>query len=167
VRLDEPLMNEAALLQITGEVSTPLALSFADLAALPGDAQVADISRFDPKRKGDAVKLDALLRLAGVKPSAKYLTLHSSTDNFHASVPLEVVRERGLLVYRLDGGPLPVKAGGPVRFFIPDFAACHTQEVDECANVKFVDRIELSQERGQDNRPSEEEEHAKSHERQK
>lgn len=159
-------MNHSTL-SVDGEVARPLSLSFDDLATMPADAQVADISRLDAKRKGDAVKLDAVLKLAGVKPSARYLTLHSSTDDFHASIPLEVVRERGLLVYRLEGEPLPVKAGGPFRFFIPDFAACHTQEVDECANVKFVDRIELSQERGQDNRPSEEEEHAKLHERQR
>jgi len=158
-------MSES-LLAVHGDVARPLSLTYDDLAALSADAQVADISRLDAKRKGDAVKLDAVLKLAGVKPSARYLTLHSSTDDFHASIPLEVVRERGLLVYRLEGEPLPVKAGGPFRFFIPDFAACHTQEVDECANVKFVDLIELSQERGQDNRPSEEEEHAKLHERQ-
>ena len=35
------------------------------------------------------------------------------------------------MIYRLDGQPLPAKAGGPVRFFIPDFAACHTAEIDE------------------------------------
>jgi DMSO/TMAO reductase YedYZ molybdopterin-dependent catalytic subunit len=159
-------MNKVGMLVIDGEVARPLSLSYADLAAMPADAQVADISRLDAKRQGDAVKLDAVLERAGAKPSARYLTLHSSTDDFHASVPLAAVRERGLLVYRLAGEPLPVKAGGPIRFFIPDFAACHTQEVDECANVKFVDRIELSQDRGQDNRPSEEEEHAKLHERQ-
>ncbi len=154
------------MLRIDGEVAQPLSLFFDDLAAMPGDSQVADISRLDPQRKGDAVRLAFVLERAGVKPTARYLTLHSTTDDFHASVPLEAVRERGLLVYRLDGAPLPVKAGGPVRFFIPDFAACHTHEVNECANVKFVDRIELSVERGQDNRPTEEEEHAKLHERQ-
>jgi len=158
-------MSESQL-AVHGEVAHPLSLTYDDLAAMPRDAQVADISQLDAKRQGDAVKLEAVLERAGLKPSARYLTLHSSTDDFHASVPLDAVRERGLLVYRLEGAPLPVKAGGPFRFFIPDFAACHTQEVDECANVKFVDRIELSHQRGQDNRPSEEEEHAKLHERQ-
>ena len=58
------------------------------------------------------------------------------------------------------------KVGGPVRFFIPDHAACHVAEVDECANVKFVDRIELTHGRGFDNRPTEEEEHVELHRRQ-
>ena len=158
-------MNDS-LLRIDGDVERPLSLSFADLAAFDAPHLVADVSRLEPKRAGDAVRLAGILERAGVKPTAQYLTLHSSTDNFHASIPLAAVRELAIVIYRLGGQELPVKAGGPLRFFIPDFAACHTQEVDECANVKFVDRIELSRERGYDNRPSEEEEHAELHRRQ-
>ncbi|HEV3024104.1 MAG TPA: molybdopterin-dependent oxidoreductase [Pirellulales bacterium] len=154
------------LVTIDGEVERPLALTFADLAAFDAEHQVPDVSRLDPKRAGDAVRLAAVLQRAGVKPAAKFLTLHSSTDDFHASIPLDAVRDRAVLIYRLAGGDLPVRSGGPLRFFIPDFAACRTEEVDECANVKFVDRIELSRERGRDNRPSEEEEHAMLHLRQ-
>lgn len=153
-------------LTIDGEVERPLRLSFEQLSKVEPAGQVVDVSRLDAKRSGDAVRLAALLHMAGVKPTARYLTLHASADDFHASIPLNAVRERAVLIYRLDGGPLPVKSGGPVRFFIPDFAACHTSEIDECANVKFVDRIELSAERGRDNRPSEEEEHARLHLRQ-
>ena len=54
----------------------------------------------------------------------------------------------------------------PFRFLIPDFAACKTHEIDECANVKFVNRIELTRERGHDNRPHDEAEHAALHEKQ-
>jgi DMSO/TMAO reductase YedYZ molybdopterin-dependent catalytic subunit len=155
----------ACLLRIEGEVRKPLALSFADLAALDAACQVPDVSRIDPKRKGDAVSLAGLLERVRPKTSAKYLTLHASADDFHASIPLEAVRSRAILIYRLDGQPLPVSAGGPVRFFIPDFAACHVAEVDECANVKFVDRIELTTDRGFDNRPHDDQEHAALHER--
>jgi len=152
-------------LTIAGEVQWPLSLSFADLAALGEELQVRDVSRIDPKRKGDAVKLAGLLARARPKASARYLTLHSSTDDFHASIPLDAVRDSAILIYGLDGAPLPSSAGGPVRFFIPDFAACHTSEIDECANVKFVDRIELTPDRGQDNRPHDEKQHAQLHER--
>jgi hypothetical protein len=67
------------------------------------------------------------------------------------------------VIYREGGQPLPEKAGGPVRFFIPDFAACHTHEIDECANVKFVDRLELTAAKGFDNRPHDGDEHAALH----
>jgi DMSO/TMAO reductase YedYZ molybdopterin-dependent catalytic subunit len=159
-------MSSEVLLKIDGEVARPVGLSYAELAALGGNAQVADVSRFDPARKGDAVRLDAVLALAGAKPEGDYLTLHASLDDFHASIPLAEVRERGLLIYRLEGEPLPRKSGGPIRFLIPDHAACHTAEIDDCANVKFVDRIEITRGRGQDNRPQDEQDHAELHKRQ-
>ena len=156
-------MNDLALLKIDGEVEFPASLTFADLAAIRAEHQAVDVSRLAPKRQGDAVKLAGLLALVRAKPVAKYLGLHSSIDNFHASIPLDVVRDRGLVIYRLDGRPLPLKAGGPVRFFIPDHAACHTHEIDECANVKFVDHIELTATKGFDNRPLDEQSHAELH----
>ncbi len=154
-----------ATLTIDGEVERPRQLSRSDLAAIDAAYQVPDVSRLDPKRKGRAVRLAGLLALVGVKPSAKYLTLHATADDFHASVPLEAVRERGIIIYEIDGQPLPVSAGGPVRFYIPDYAACHSAEVDECANVKFVNRLELSAQPGRDNRPHDEKEHAALHEK--
>ena len=107
--------------------------------------------------------LDGLLQLVGVKPSARYLGLHATQDDFHASIPLEAVRQRAFFIYRLAGQALANDQGGPVRFFIPDFAECHTEEVDECANVKFVDHVELTREKGFDNRPEDDQEHARLH----
>src|SRR5258708_7412829 len=107
-----------SLLRIDGEVSHPLELTFEDFAAIPADEQVADVSRFHPKRQGDAVSLEALLAKAEPGPGAKYLTLHATADDFHASLPLAELRGEGLVVYRLGGGPLPAKNGGPIRFLI-------------------------------------------------
>jgi DMSO/TMAO reductase YedYZ molybdopterin-dependent catalytic subunit len=151
------------LLRIDGEVEQAHELTLADLKAIHADYQVADVSQLDPRRKGAAVKLAGLLELARAKPTARYLGLHGTRDGFHASIPLEPVRNRGLLIYRLSDKPLDAKAGGPIRFFIPDYAACHTDEIDECANVKFLDHIELTAERGFDNRPEDEEEHERLH----
>jgi DMSO/TMAO reductase YedYZ molybdopterin-dependent catalytic subunit len=150
-------------LTIDGEVEQARQLGRAELAAIDAAYQVPDVSRLDAKRKGRAVRLAGVLALVGVKPAARYLTLHATADDFHASVPLEAVRERGIIIYELDGRPLPASAGGPVRFYIPDYAACHSAEVDECANVKFIDRLELSAQPGQDNRPHDEKEHAALH----
>jgi DMSO/TMAO reductase YedYZ molybdopterin-dependent catalytic subunit len=109
------------------------------------------------------VTLESVLRRAGPTAAANYLTLHASADNFHASVPLAAVRGEGIVVYRLDGSPLPVRNGGPIRFLIKDPAACHTDELDDCANVKFVDRIELTAGKGLDTRPETEDEHERLH----
>jgi DMSO/TMAO reductase YedYZ molybdopterin-dependent catalytic subunit len=151
------------MLSITGLVATPRSFTFADLAAIPAEHQVADVSRLVPGRKGDAVKLAGLLALVEPQASATWLGLHAARDDFHASIPLDAVLDKALVIYRLEGQPLPDKAGGPVRFFIPDFAACHTHEIDECANVKFVDRLELSSAKGFDNRPHDGDSHAALH----
>ena len=155
-------MNEV-ILKITGDVEYPCELTFADLAAIDPTQQIADVSKLAAGRKGDAVRLAGLLTLVKPKAEARYLNLHAATDNFHASIPLSAVSEKAIVIYRLDGQPLSVKAGGPVRFFIPDHKACHTDEIDECANVKFVDSIELAATRGFDNRPHDEKEHADLH----
>ena len=156
----------AILLSISGDVARPVQLTFADLAALDAQYQLVDVSQVDPKRSGDAVRLAGLLELVAPQASAEWITLHASQDDFHASIPLAAVRDRALVIYRLNGESLPIKAGGPVRFFIPDFAACHTSEIDECANVKFVDRIELSGAKGFDNRPHDGAEHEELHRKQ-
>lgn len=155
-------MNEV-LLKITGDVEFPSELTFADLAAVDQRQQIVDISQIAVGRKGDAVRLAGLLALVKPKADAKYLNLHATADNFHASIPLDAVTEKAIVIYRLDGQPLSTKAGGPIRFFIPDHKACHTDEIDECANVKFVDTIELAATRGFDNRPHDEKEHADLH----
>jgi DMSO/TMAO reductase YedYZ molybdopterin-dependent catalytic subunit len=151
------------LLRIDGEVKHPLELTFSDLASMPAVGQVPDVSRFHPQRHGDGVTLEALLARAEPTPTATYLTLHATADDFHASVPLAEVRGEGIVVYRLAGTSLPIKNGGPIRFLIRNPAACHTDELDDCANVKFVDRIELTAGKGRDNRPHDEAEHAKLH----
>ncbi|MCI0358754.1 MAG: molybdopterin-dependent oxidoreductase [Planctomycetaceae bacterium] len=153
------------MLSITGLVATPRSFSFADLAAIAAEYQVADVSRLVAGRKGDAVQLAGLLAVVKPEVSAAWLGLHADRDDFHASIPLAAVADKALVIYRLDGEPLPEKAGGPVRFFIPDFAACHTHEIDECANVKFVDRLELTSAKGLDNRPHDGDAHAALHAR--
>ncbi len=108
--------------------------------------------------------LEAILERAGVKDEANYLTLHADRDDFHVSVPLQAVRAEGIVVYHRGGEPLGADQGGPIRFLIRDPAACHTHELDDCANVKFLSRIELTERRGRDTRPQTDEEHAKLHE---
>ena len=156
-------MTDSILLTIDGDVENPLQMTFSDFRNLDADFQIEDVSQIDPKRAGQAVTLEGLLGKIKSNANAKYLGLHSSTDDFHASIPLEPVRERGLFIYAVDGQPLDVQQGGPIRFYIPDFAACHAAEIDECANVKFVDHVELTKEKGFDNRPQDDDEHEALH----
>lgn len=156
-------MSDALLLTIDGAVDCPLHLTFADLEAFPDKDQIHDVSRFHPSRRGDGVLLAPLLVRARVKPAANYLTLHADRDDFHVSIPLEPVRDQGIVVYRVGQEPLGVAEGGPIRFLIRDPSACHTGELDECANVKYLSRIELTERRGRDTRPADEAAHAALH----
>lgn len=155
-------MNDI-LLNVVGEVASPRQFSFADLAAIDPTLQISDVSQIANGRQGAAVQLAAILALVQPKPTARYLNLHSAADNFHASIPLTAVAGKAIVIYRLNDQPLSPKAGGPIRFFIPNHSACHSTEIDECANVKFVDTLELTNDKGFDNRPHDDQEHANLH----
>jgi DMSO/TMAO reductase YedYZ molybdopterin-dependent catalytic subunit len=158
-------MPPTPILIVDGAVENRLALAFDDLNAFPPDALVPDISRFHPGRRGDGVTLESLLDLARPSPDANYVTLHATRDDFHVSIPLGPIRGQGLVVFRVGADPLPTDQGGPIRFLIRDPAACHTDELDDCANVKYLDRIELTVRKGRDTRPADDAAHAALHAR--
>ena len=153
-------MNDPISLSVSGSVHNATAYNFADLAALPG--QIADVSQLADGREGSAIPLSAILANAKPTNDAQFITIVAE-GNYSASVPLDVVRDQAILIYRLDNNPLPGDKGGPVRFFIPDVAACQTDEVDQCANVKYVQSLVLSAERGQDTRPQNMKQHIDLH----
>jgi DMSO/TMAO reductase YedYZ molybdopterin-dependent catalytic subunit len=160
------MADQPILLVVDGAVAKPLRLRFDDLAAFPPADRVEDVSRFHPTRKGSGVTLEAVLRLAEVSPEARYITLHADRDDFHVPVPLEEARGEGIVVFHLDGKPLDQAHGGPIRFIIRDPSACHTGELDDCANVKYLSRMEVTTGRGRDTRPTTDAEHAALHEKQ-
>jgi hypothetical protein len=147
-------------LRVEGEVVNPGSFGFAELAALP--QQIEDIAALVPGRSGGAVELAAVLAAVGVSPEATHIALESTDGGFAASVPLAAVAG-AIVVYRDGAEPLPVKAGGPVRFFIPEVGDCHSGPVDACVNVKFLGTIRLSNGPGRDTRPTNPDEHAELH----
>lgn len=159
-------MTNSATIKISGQVDSPLQVTYQHFCQLPTEFQIGDVGQLVPGRAGAAVKLAGLLQLIQLPPETDYIGLHGTHDNFHASIPLAEVKDRAVLIYQLDGKPLPQEKGGPIRFLIPDHAACHAAEIDECANVKFVDHIEFTQGKGYDNRPEDDQEHARLHEQQ-
>ena len=151
------------LLTVDGEVEHPLHLSFEDFQKFDAKDHVKDVSRFCSTRQGDGITLNSLLERVKTKPSGTYLTLHATADDFAASLPLSAVRDEGIIVFQVNGERLPASLGGPIRFLIRDSAACHTAELDDCANVKFIDRIELTAGKGRDTRPEDDEQHESLH----
>ena len=140
------------ILRLNGEVARAEQFTACDLNLWPEECQVRSVEQVIPGRSGDAIRLSAFLERCPPLASATHLTLHSSTDAFAASLPLERVRDVGMILYQQAGKPLTKAQGGPFRFLVENSAPCKTDELDACANVKFLDRIELSAGPGKDTR---------------
>ena len=150
-------------LKIRGEIEAEQEFSAEAFGAFAPEERVQDIRKLGSTREGSGVYLQAILRRVRPRPSVRYITLASPSDDFFASVPIDRVAEAGLIVYAVNGESMTREQGGPFRFVIPDPAACRTDEIDECANVKFLEEIILTSGKGKDTRPQDEEEHAAIH----
>ncbi|MFT5525821.1 MAG: DMSO/TMAO reductase YedYZ molybdopterin-dependent catalytic subunit [Pirellulaceae bacterium] len=133
----------ATLLKIIGLVGQPLELTLEDFRRVAPAYQVEDMSLIDARRLGRAVELDALLAQAQLSAAATRLKLIGSADGYESVIPLGPVRGRGLIIYEVAGTPLSSQDGGPTRFYIRDYSECHVTELDGCANVKYLDTIEV------------------------
>lgn len=151
-------------IMISGLVNRPQEFGYSELASLPG--QIEDVSKIASGREGVGVKLSAIMDVVDPRPGVQYITLEAEGD-FAASIPLHAVIDQAIVWYGFGDGPLPEDKGGPVRFLIPDPAACGTDVVDQCANVKWLKSIEMSAERGRDIRPSTLRAHEELHENEK
>lgn len=140
------------VLNITGLVKNPSSLSFQGLCDVASKHQILDISQLSDKWQGSALRLEGLLDLVVPDETADYITFHCEADNFHASVPLKLVKHTTMLIYRMDDDWLPEDKGGPIRLWIPNTVSCQTGELDDCANVKHLDGIELNCGQGKDTR---------------
>jgi DMSO/TMAO reductase YedYZ molybdopterin-dependent catalytic subunit len=113
-------------LRIDGLVMHPLSLSLAELRALPSRSQ---ITRHDCVEGWSAiggwtgVQLSLLLKSAVLLPQAKYLVFHCA-DNlgggpnglYYETIDLtDAVHPQTILAYDMNGQPLPVSHGAPLR----------------------------------------------------
>ncbi|THJ23310.1 MAG: 2-dehydropantoate 2-reductase [Nitrospira sp. CG24E] len=133
------------ILRIEGAVVQPVSLDRAAIAALPAEQQL-DISTVMPGMQGKGIRLKALLDVPALAIKADHVTIHSGDGKYSASLTLEQAKSFGVLVYELDGAPLPESKGGPFRLVTPGLG-------DLCANVKGVARIEVTVGTGVDTRP--------------
>lgn len=117
-------------LVVDGLVENPLRLTMDELRAEPARTQ---ITRHDCVEGWSAIgewsgaKLGALLEKAKLKPEAKYIVFHcmdtlaaGATDNtqgkYYESVDLvDAFHEQTILAYDMNGQPLPVPHGAPLR----------------------------------------------------
>jgi DMSO/TMAO reductase YedYZ molybdopterin-dependent catalytic subunit len=114
-------------LEVGGLVGRPLALSLAELRALPSALFMRTLECISNPAGGDLIgnavwqgaRLADVLALAGVDPRATDLKLESA-DRYHTGIPLSLALDpRSYLVYEMNGQPLPAKHGFPLRCLFP------------------------------------------------
>jgi len=114
-------------LTITGLVDTPLTLSLDEIRAMPAVTEMRSLMCISNPVGGDltgnaiwkGVRFKDLLAQAGVKSNARFFKFESF-DGFSTSIPLELGMDNAsLLVYEMNGAPLPRDHGAPLRCLWP------------------------------------------------
>ena len=138
------------IVRIDGAVVQPVSLDRDTLALLPEEHRVDDVGTVMPGMKGKAIRVKGLLDVPALAVAADHVTFHSIDGKYAATLTLQQARDFGLLLYEVDGQPLPDSKGGPFRLVTPGLG-------DLCANVKGVGRLEVRVGSGKDTRPPQEE----------
>jgi DMSO/TMAO reductase YedYZ molybdopterin-dependent catalytic subunit len=110
-------------LTLSGEVESPLTLTWDQLIELPSREVTVDIhcvtrwSRFDTTFKG--VHWSEFAKLVSPKPSARFVIAHAE-QGFTSNMPIGAIEdENALIAYEADGDPLTPDHGWPVRLLVP------------------------------------------------
>lgn len=114
-------------LKVDGLVGKPLELSLAQLRALPARTQITRhdcVEGWSCVGQWTGVRLSHLLNLAQVMPQAKYVVFHcldmmeedDEDSLYYESVDLDdAFHEQTILAWELNGKPVPVENGAPLR----------------------------------------------------
>lgn len=114
-------------LTIKGLVREPLQLTWSDLRALPAVEVMRTLECIGNPVGGHlignaiwkGVSLAALLDRVGAKPGATHVIMDGA-DEYFTSLPLAKVQsEQALLAYEMNGAPLTLQHGFPLRALIP------------------------------------------------
>lgn len=125
-------------LPVEGLVRTPLRLSLATLSAMPSRTQVTAHScerGWTAIGQWTGVPLAHVLRLAGMRPEARYVVF-DSVDGWYESLDLfDALHPQTILAHGMNGAPLPVQHGAPVRLRVERHLGYKS--------IKFVNRIRV------------------------
>ena len=109
-------------LKVSGLVDHPLSLTYDELRCLPkvtDNPPLVCVGFFKDEASWSGVPIKDVLALAGVQSKAKSLVLISA-DGYRTSLPLEMaLKPENFLAYELEGQPLPVLHGFPLRGVFP------------------------------------------------
>ncbi|MCD5343727.1 molybdopterin-dependent oxidoreductase [Arthrobacter sp. AK04] len=149
--LTVPAVDPATwVLKVTGLVDREVELTFADLLAKPLTERHITIACVSNNVGGDLIgnarwlgwPVRELLALAGPRAGAD-MVLSKSADGWTAGTPLEVLSDGrdALLAVAMNGEPLPLEHGFPVRLVVPGLYGyvSATKWVTELKVTRFAD----------------------------
>lgn len=129
-------------LEIGGLIETPLSLNYQEMKSLPFVEQYATLACIDNPVGGNlignalwrGVRLKDLLERAGLKEGVVDIKFTAS-DNYTDSIALERAMTEGtILVYEMNGEPLTIAHGFPLRLLVPGIFGMK--------NVKWITKVE-------------------------
>jgi DMSO/TMAO reductase YedYZ molybdopterin-dependent catalytic subunit len=114
---------ESYRLEVTGKVTQSLTLKYDDLrcmAKIEARPTLICPGFFQDIATWAGVPLIDVLELAGVQEGARGIKLVSA-DGYSAPVPMaQALSEKNFLAYELEGEPIPVLHGFPIRAIFPE-----------------------------------------------
>ncbi len=131
-------------LEVTGRVQTPQRFDIAQLQQLSAIKQETTLMCISNALGGGlmsnavwtGVPMSALLEAAGPQADAAKVRMHG-VDNYIDTIPLaKALDPQTLVVYEMNGKPLPQRHGFPARAIVPGYFGEK--------NVKWITRIELA-----------------------
>jgi hypothetical protein len=115
-------------LESAGLFRNPRPLSLQDLIAYPAVTQPITLSCISNRVAGDLIgtsywtgaRLRDVLEDLGLQPEASALYVEAEDGFYETVVAEDMMDERTLLVYAMNGETLPVEHGFPLRIYIPN-----------------------------------------------
>ncbi len=138
---------QQGIIKIEGTGSTPTIVDQKILSEFSKKMHVEDSTTIIGGLPGKGIKLKEILESISCDVDADHITFYSSDGHFSASLTLEEAKKHGIIIYELDGHPIPIEKGGPFRLATPGLG-------NLCANVKHLARIEITHGIRKDTRPS-------------
>jgi DMSO/TMAO reductase YedYZ molybdopterin-dependent catalytic subunit len=110
-------------LAVNGKVDHPLSLSLDDLRCMPKITATSDLTCygvFNDSGTWSGVPIKYVLEQAGIQAGAKTVEFKSG-DDFKVTMTLaEALVAKSFLAYEMEGKPLPILHGFPLRAVFPD-----------------------------------------------
>jgi len=141
--IDPSVSEDDWTLEITGAVQNLTQLAYIDLLELQSVDQLTTLTCISNKVGGDlisnarwtGVPLATILASAGIRADASGIAIYAE-DGYTESLPLsKALTASTMVVYLMNGEPLPKRHGHPVRLIVPGKYGIK--------NVKWVKKIEL------------------------